>query len=630
MRRGRTRPSRALAVPLAAALLGAGAGPASGQEAGGDFAVRVQYPPAGATVAATDSTFVFGRVDGVDPAEVALTVNGRPVEVHPSGGWLAFVPIEPGPFAFRIRAVADGREASVDHPVVVPPPLHAPGPDTLPYKPETIEPAGELELYAGDTLRVSVVAAPGIEVRARLGFRSEPLVPRPVRGSAAGRLAFGRATPPADAAPSEGDWLRYSGDVFLLFAGGVQDTLFLEFSAPDGRRTVVPAATVRYLDPTVVGVAVLDDDTAGSGTTDGRVIARTGPGQGYELFLPNGTTAATARLVGGYRQIALGPGSTAWVPVGEAFPAPGPRPRDAIPVVRLRAADGWSEIVLPTAERLPFAIEQRLDPVRYTVRVYGLTSNIDWIRGPSDDPLVRSIAWREETDGVLELDVRLAGRTAWGWRVGWEGTHLVIGFRRPPPALADRRFRSALHGVRIVVDPGHEPGAGAIGPAGLEERDVNLAISLELARILERRGADVVLTRAAPGEEVGLYERTNLAVEAGAEVFVSIHNNALPDGVDPFANNGTSTFWYHPQSEPLAEAVQRELLPRTGLPDYGVGYGNLAVLRMNEMPAVLVEGAFMMIPEQEASLRTVEFRRRIAEGVAAGIERFLAESRGGR
>jgi N-acetylmuramoyl-L-alanine amidase len=48
---------------------------------------------------------------------------------------------------------------------------------------------------------------------------------------------------------------------------------------------------------------------------------------------------------------------------------------------------------------------------------------------------------------------------------------------------------------------------------------------------------------------------------------------------------------------------------------------------MNEMPSVLVESAFMMIPEQEAALRTPDFRRRIAEGVAAGIERFLSEGR---
>jgi N-acetylmuramoyl-L-alanine amidase len=179
----------------------------------------------------------------------------------------------------------------------------------------------------------------------------------------------------------------------------------------------------------------------------------------------------------------------------------------------------------------------------------------------------------------------------------------------------------------VVLDPGHNPDPGAVGPTGLEEREANLEIALELAAILERRGAEVVLTRATPDSALGLYDRTNLAIAAGGELFVSIHNNALPDGVNPFLNNGTSVLYYHPQSRELAEAIQRELLPRTGLPDRSVWHQNVAVLRMNEMPAVLVESAFMMIPEQEAALRTPEYRRRIADGVAAGIERFLSQEK---
>jgi N-acetylmuramoyl-L-alanine amidase len=178
----------------------------------------------------------------------------------------------------------------------------------------------------------------------------------------------------------------------------------------------------------------------------------------------------------------------------------------------------------------------------------------------------------------------------------------------------------------VIVDPGHSPDPGAIGPTGLEEREANLAIALELAEILETRGAQAVLTRADRDSTLGLYDRTRIATDVGGDVFVSIHNNALPDGVDPFVNNGTSTYFYHPQSQPLAEAIQRELRIKTELPDFGTNYGNLAVLRMNEMVSVLVEGAFMMIPEQEALLRTTSFQRRIATAVANGIERFL-ESR---
>jgi len=104
---------------------------------------------------------------------------------------------------------------------------------------------------------------------------------------------------------------------------------------------------------------------------------------------------------------------------------------------------------------------------------------------------------------------------------------------------------------------------------------------------------------------------------------VSIHNNALPDGVNPFTNNGVSTYYYHPHSIELARSIQSEMIKATGLPDHGLFYGNLAVNRPTQYPAVLVECAFMMIPEQEAMLKTDRFRRKVAWAIVNGIAEFL-------
>ena len=597
-----------------------------------ELAVTVQYPPAGAAVTATDSTFVFGRVDGAGGDAVELTVNGSPVTVAPGGGWIAFVPLAPDSFTFAVVAASGGRRAEARRTVWVPRSLlDPPTADTLGYRPETIEPRGPLELYAGDTLQVSVVAAAGMEIRARLGDAAVRLRPELPDVANRGRLVFDfgelpetswtAATPRAP----DGLWKRFAGDLYLPFSGTAGDSLRLDFTASGGATRSVSAAAISFLDPTEIRTAVLDDDTAGTGHTDHRVIARHGPGLGYYLFLPNGTRAAIGRRMGDWRELALGPGTRAWAPLSEIRPIPVARPTSRIAVIRTRIRDGWSEIIVPTTERLPFDVRQELDPVRYTLRIFGATADVDYVQYTFADRLLESLVWGQPEIGVLELDVTLAADRAWGYRAYWEGSHLVVGFRHPPPALADRRFRSPLHDVRIVVDPGHNPDTGAVGPTGLEEREANLEISLELARMLERRGAEVILTRATADSALGLYDRANLAIEANGELFVSIHNNALPDGVNPFQNNGTSVLYYHPQSRRLAEAIQQELLPRTGVPDRGVWHQNVAVLRMNEMPAVLVESVFMMIPEQEAALRTPAFRRRIAEGVAAGIERFLRE-----
>jgi N-acetylmuramoyl-L-alanine amidase len=190
--------------------------------------------------------------------------------------------------------------------------------------------------------------------------------------------------------------------------------------------------------------------------------------------------------------------------------------------------------------------------------------------------------------------------------------------RRPP--VVDRRH--PLRGRRIAVDPGHPP-AGARGPTRLYEGDVNLAIALELKAMLEEEGAEVVLTRRDAADSVPLYTRTMIAESANAEILVSIHNNAFPDGIKPFDRHGTMVFYFHPHSLDLTRALQAHLLRELGLRDLGIGRANLALARASWMPAALTEGAFMMIPEQEALLRTPRFRERYAHGVRMGIEEFL-------
>src|SRR5688500_19761928 len=102
-----------------------------------ELAVHVQYPPAGAAITATDSTFVFGRVDGAGE-DVALTVNGAPVPVHAGGGWIAFAPLQPDSFTFEVAAVSGGRRAETRRTVWVPRALlEPPTGDTLGYRPAT-------------------------------------------------------------------------------------------------------------------------------------------------------------------------------------------------------------------------------------------------------------------------------------------------------------------------------------------------------------------------------------------------------------------------------------------------------------------------------------------------------------
>jgi N-acetylmuramoyl-L-alanine amidase len=175
----------------------------------------------------------------------------------------------------------------------------------------------------------------------------------------------------------------------------------------------------------------------------------------------------------------------------------------------------------------------------------------------------------------------------------------------------------------IAIDPGHPP-IGSTGPTGLYEGDAVLDVAEQLKPMLEERGATVIMTRTTRAA-VPLGERPITARRADADVFVSIHLNAQPDGVNPLRRNGTGTYYFYAQAEPLARALQRGLVRQMGLRDLGVNYDNLAVARNTWMPSVLCEGAFVIVPEQEAALRTTEFQQRYAMGIVEGLEDYFRQ-----
>jgi N-acetylmuramoyl-L-alanine amidase len=297
------------------------------------------------------------------------------------------------------------------------------------------------------------------------------------------------------------------------------------------------------------------------------------------------------------------------------LPTGTPPPGGAVGTIRLTPAEGHIDLRVVLPDRLPFQVEEGERTL--VVTIYGGVSDTDWLLYGPTDPLVRRVEWRQPTMERYQVVLSLT-RPIWGYQTFWDSNgDLILRVRRPPEIDANR----PLHGLLIAVDPGHPP-AGATGPTGLTEAEANLAIALYLQPLLEAAGARVLMTRTDTSP-VSLTERTEMATAANADLLISVHNNAFPDGVNPFLNNGTSVYFNQPHSRELARSLQHALLKELGLRDLGIGRGDLALVRPTWMPAVLTESLFMMIPQQEAALRDPVVQERIARAHLRGIEAFL-------
>jgi N-acetylmuramoyl-L-alanine amidase len=218
----------------------------------------------------------------------------------------------------------------------------------------------------------------------------------------------------------------------------------------------------------------------------------------------------------------------------------------------------------------------------------------------------------------------------------------------------------------IVLDPGHGGvETGAVGPGGLQEKDVTLDLARRVKSLLDRQGFTVVLTRD-DDRILPLDDRTAIANQNRAELFLSIHLNASKrktavgaetyflssDATDdeartlaamenkayrasdaPPAAGSTDRgleliLWdlaqntYLAESSKLAEAVQRELNALTGVKDRGVRQAPFRVLMGATMPAILVETGFISNAEEEARLKDDAYKDKIAQGIAQAVAAF--------
>lgn len=568
-----------LAVCLSAGAAGAGE-------------IKVTYPPEGAPLPSVKNTFIFGNIS---PSTAPFYINGTKINVYRNGGFIAYLPVSEGDFVFKCELLNGATEAYSRRVKIrqTPQPVISTGSPRL----ELVSPSADLDLVPGDYINVQAAGTPGhAAVFTIEGVAKEVEMRELPPGS--GRYSGVYRVKDSDEADGAELSVKFKAG---LFASGAH-------AVSGGRVSILRR-------PVIIE------------TSTDTVVLRNGIDSGYMLFLPKGVRLVSDGRVGGSRRVRLSSSETGWVDDSKVAVSADTvfAPQNETGTIRLKKTDAGTTASIAMPYPAAYAAEARENSLRLTLYYTKLHTN--WVIYDSSDTFIKQVSFSQIAENTAAVDFEFApGAELGGYDVNPGTRVLNVDLKRLPSVSGV--WPKPLAGLRVVVDPGHSPKPvppydGAIGPMGTFEYQVNRVTADKLKDALANLGATVYFTRAAD-ENVQLTDRPKIAKDYKGDIYISLHNNAIGDGEDPFSQpRGFSVYYYHRHSQGLARAVHRSYIGEIPLPDEGLRFGDYAVARMTSMPAVLVESAYMIMPEQEEMLNTPAFQVKLADTIAAGVLDFF-------
>lgn len=568
--------------------------------ASAQLSLTMLHPEEGAKLPTLKQIFVYGAAT----PGATLTINDHVILLHPKGGYLAMLPVQEGPNVLHCRLTSPQQEPFLlDRQFTVEEGRSVMPADPLAINNGSLFPSDDQVLAVGDLLKVSFQGSPG--GTAEFSFdNGKHFIPMTETGFTHG-VYMTDLSSAAFRGLYEGAYVIQPGDK------AENAPILISFKNPRHKIQQTTPGRLSIDSISVPQIGLVSDDS---------VPVRTAAQGGYDFFLYKGMQVRLTGRVGKEWRIPFGNDQSGWIKEGTFTilpPGTGLTPAFLSTVTVSQGLD--SELIrLPLGAMIPYRTEQTLTPARLTLTLYGCTDQSPQIRDDPADTLLRQIEVTSVSPGVCQLQVTTTLRQWWGYDVRYEGTDLVLEIREP---WTSRYIR----GMVIALDPGHGGSDhGATGPLGTTEKEANLLIAHQVIAVLEAAGAKPFLTRDSD-VFVPLLERGRIAWQHKARLFVSIHCNASGEGSNPVTTNGYSTYWNQPQSEALARAVHG-YYSATKLPDFGLYYADLAVCRITQMPAILTEQAFQIVPAQEQMIFDPVFQRICAHAILRGILEFVRQT----
>lgn len=375
-------------------------------------------------------------------------------------------------------------------------------------------------------------------------------------------------------------------------------------AAPVYARVAVDAAPVRT-DPTNLLAAAADHTRI--------------------AMLDRGVLLKIVGVKGNWCKVELAADLYAWT-YNEQLEYPLEPQRGLAPILSITRAEGAGSVGLAVAlpRRTPYSVTTIGNTVELSLYNADIDANV--VENLQLPPELVTIARGPEGRIVIRyaLDYAPFGFSARYMASGTPGNEvLALGIKKPRPAIPGR----PLAGYRIAIDPGHGAASplvgfrgGTSGPEGVTEHETNLKVGLKLRDILTAQGAEVVMTRTGLSDEMAsLYARTGLAMQFGADIFISIHCN----GSESSAAHGLEIYWFEPQSLYLAQALAQVMPTHINTGPGTPIFASFGVIRMTEMPAVLVEMGYMTNPTEGRLFLDDAFLDKCASGIAGGIAAYV-------
>ncbi|MEM0950882.1 MAG: N-acetylmuramoyl-L-alanine amidase [Cyanobacteria bacterium P01_H01_bin.74] len=257
---------------------------------------------------------------------------------------------------------------------------------------------------------------------------------------------------------------------------------------------------------------------------------------------------------------------------------------------------------------------------RLVAQFYGVLSHCDFVQYAPQETEVRQIHWRSITSNTTEVWIDTK-RPMIGYSPIWHAP-------RNQWEITVKTLPKALSQTRVLIDPGHGGDEmGSVGLNGLPEKALNLTVSRQLKTALALVGFQVFMTRETD-QFVSLQARQNIAVAVNADIVLSIHHNALPDGRNPLEERGISTFYYHVFAKPLADTLYFSLTqpPKQNskfeFNGYGVLYDSLFIPRIHQAASVLLELGFFTHPNDFEQLIHPGYQSELVQRITKGLVTF--------